>query len=311
MVSLSWAYALNSKLFSNVTLVYNRYKSDISFHAENEEFYTIKNPDTNTEETARTYQFYNPVYKSGIEDIGYRLDFDYAYNNTHLIRFGTALLNHNFRPEESRIFKKDEGGERNKNDTVTYADDRINVKEISLYAEDEMDIGKQLKVNAGVHLSGFFVQGKSYMSAQPRLSARYLLSKDLSVKASYGRMSQYVHLLQSSYLSSPNDLWVPITKNVKPLSSHQFTAGIFGRYREFDLSAEAYYKKSSNQVEYKDGVSILAGNTNWEERVAQGKGTAYGVELMAKKSISLWTESKRCISINETITKCRTTSASI
>ncbi len=135
-----------------------------------------------------------------------------------------------------------------------------------------------------MHLSGFFVQGKSYLSAQPRLAARYLLSEDFSLKASYGKMSQYVHLLQSSYINSPNDLWVPITKNVKPLFSHQFSAGIFGRYRGFDLSAETYYKRSTNQVEYKDGATILASNTNWEDRIAQGIGTSYGLELMAKKS---------------------------
>lgn len=284
MASLNWAYAVNSKLFSNATLVYNRFKSDISLYTSSEDFTTIKNPETGQEETVRSYQYFKPIYKSGIEDLGYRLDFDYAYNNNHLIRFGTTLLHHNFRPEESRIFRKDEERERVKNDTITYADDRTTVKEVSLYAEDEMDLGKRLKVNAGVHLSGFFVEGKSYLSAQPRLSARYLLSDDLSLKASYGRMSQYVHLLQSTYLNAPNDLWVPITKNVKPMSSHQFTAGIFSRYRGFDLSAEAYYKRSKNQVEYKDGANVLAGNTNWEERVAQGIGTSYGVELMAKKS---------------------------
>src|SRR5690606_28434271 len=136
----------------------------------------------------------------------------------------------------------------------------------------------------GMHLSSFFVQGKSYLSLQPRLSARYLLSDDLSLKASYGRMSQYVHLLQSSYLSSPNDLWVPITKNVKPLSSYQFSAGLYSRYRGFDLSAETYYKKTSNQVEYRDGASILTGNSKWEDRIAQGIGTSYGLELMAKKN---------------------------
>ncbi|MFA6794767.1 MAG: TonB-dependent receptor [Proteiniphilum sp.] len=285
MASLNWAYAVNSKLFANTTLVYSRFRSDISLYSKNEDFYTTTDPQTGTKELVSTYQFYNPIYRSGIEDKGYRLDFDYAYNNNHLIRFGTALLHHNFRPEESRIFRIDNDGSKIKNDTVTYADEQINVKELSLYAEDEMDIGQLLRVNAGLHLSGFFVQGKSYLSAQPRLSARYLLSDDLSLKASYGRMSQYVHLLQSSYLSSPNDLWVPITKNVKPLSSYQFSVGLYGRYRGFDLSAETYYKKSSNQVEYKDGASILTGNSRWEDRVAQGIGTSYGVELMAKKSI--------------------------
>lgn len=284
MASLYWAYAVNNKLFSNATLVYSRYRSDISLSYENKASYSSKNPETQEEESGNTYQFFKPVYRSGIKDMGYRLDFDYAYNNNHLIRFGTALLQHNFRPEESRIFQIEENGERSRNDTITYADDRVRVQELSLYAEDEMDFGKRLKVNAGVHLSGFFVQGKSYLSAQPRLSARYLLSEDLSLKASYGRMNQYVHLLQSSYISSPNDLWVPITKNVKPLSSYQFSAGVYGKYRGFDLSAETYYKRSTNQVEYKDGASLLASNTNWEDRIAQGIGTSYGLELMAKRS---------------------------
>src|SRR5690554_5146429 len=248
MASLNWAYAVNSKLFSSATLVYNRFSSDISLYSENEDFYTTTNPVTDTKELVKSFQFFNPVYRSGIEDMGYRLDFDYAYDNNHLIRFGTALLQHNFRPEESRIYRRETDGERKRNDTITYADERIKVKEISLYGEDEINFGRQLKVNAGIHLSGFFVQGKSYLSAQPRLSASYLLADNLSLKASYGRMSQYVHLLQSSYLSSPNDLWVPITKNVKPLSSYQFSVGLYGRYRGFDLSAESYYKKSSNQV---------------------------------------------------------------
>lgn len=284
MASLNWAYAVNSKLFSNATLVYSRYNSDISVSYENKETSSLKNMETQEEESGSIYQFFKPVYRSGIEDMGYRLNFDYAYNNCHLIRFGTAFLHHNFRPEESRFFRQDEDGERKNNDTITYADDRVRVQELSLYVEDEMDFGKRLKINAGIHLSGFFVQGKSYLSAQPRLSARYLLSEGLSLKASYARMSQYVHLLQSSYISSPNDLWIPITQNVKPLSSHQFSAGIFGRYRGFDLSAETYYKRSANQVEYKDGAGILASNTNWEERIAQGIGTSYGLELMAKRS---------------------------
>ncbi len=285
VASLNWAYAVNSKLFSNTTLVYNRYRSNISFSNEIQETYSSRNYGDTREKQVNSFQLFHPIYKSGIEDFGYRLDFDYAYNNHHTVRFGTALLQHDFIPEESRVFRQESEGEARLNDTITYADERVKVRELSLYAEDEMDIGRRWKLNAGLHLSGFFVQGKSYLSAQPRLAARYLVSGDLSLKASYGRMSQYVHLLQSSYMNAPNDLWVPITRNVKPLSSDQFTAGIYGRYRTFDLSAEAYYKRSVNQIEYKDGSHLLASNTNWENRVTQGIGTSYGVELMAKKSI--------------------------
>lgn len=284
MASLNWTYAVNSKLFSNATLVYNRYKSDISYSLENMESYTSKDYNDTEEKTETNSRFFNPTYRSGITDMGYRLDFDYAYANNHLIRFGTAFLQHYFMPEESRIFRQDKEGERIKNDTITYADNRVGVSELSLYAEDEMDLGRRMKINAGIHFSGFFVQRERYLSVQPRLSARYLLSEELSLKASYGKMSQYLHLLQSTYINTPNDLWVPITKNVKPLSSDQFSAGIYGRHRDFDLSAEAYYKRSVNQVEYKDGASLLTSNTNWEHRIAQGIGTAYGLELMARRS---------------------------
>lgn len=284
MASLNWAYAANSKLFSNATLVYTCYRSDISHAYEHILTYSSKDYNDTEEKTKDVLISFNPIYRSSMTDMGYRLDFDYVHDNNHLIRFGTAFLQHYFVPEESRIFREDKDRDKIKNDTITYADNRVRVSELSLYAEDEMDLGKRMKVNAGIHFSGFFVQGQRYLSLQPRLSARYLLSETLSLKASYTRMSQYVHLLQSSYINTPNDLWVPITKNVKPLSSDQFSAGIYGRHHGFDLSAEAYYKQSVNQVEYKDGASILTSNTNWEHRIAQGTGKAYGLELMARRS---------------------------
>ncbi len=285
MASLTWAYAIHNKLFANATLVYSRYQSGIVLSNEDEACYPLGNSETGEMPNRPTYELYKPTYRSGIRDMGYRVDFDYMLDNNHLIRFGTAFLHHHFRPEESRVFRRVEDGGQSRSDTITGADSRIKVQELSLYAEDDMQLGRRFKANVGVHLSGFFVQGKSYLSAQPRLSARYLWSKEFALKASYSKMNQYVHLLQSSYLNSPDDLWVPITKNVKPLSSDQFSVGAYGKHRGFDLSAEAYYKRSVNQVEYKDGASILAGNAEWEERIAQGIGTSYGLELMAKKSL--------------------------
>lgn len=284
MASLNWAYSINSTLFSNATLVYSRYSSDIAAKTDMHRMLTVREKESDKSTTAKVGALSKTTYGSGIKDIGYRLEFDYMPVNNHFIRFGTSLLHHNFRPEESRILLSQQNEAEKRNDTVNFANEKVKVKELSLYAEDEIDFGKRLKVNAGVHFSGFFVQGKSYLSAQPRISARYLLSDDWSVKASSGKMNQYVHLLQSSYISLPNDLWVPITKNIKPMTSHQFSTGIFGKYHGFDLSLEAYYKISRNQVEYKDGAKLLSGNLNWENRVAQGNGKAYGLELMARKN---------------------------
>lgn len=284
MVSVNWAYAINSKLFSNATLVYSNYSSDIV--AKSTEAKTVKRTEISSGKvtTENESRYGESKYGSGIRDIGYRLEFDYTPVNNHFIRFGTSLLHHRFRPEQSGVINVSEDDNEKRSDTITFANDRIGVKEVSLYAEDEMDVNNRLKVNAGVQLSGFFVQGKSYISAQPRLSARYLLSDDWSIKASYSKMNQYVHLLQSSYISLPNDLWVPITKNIKPMISHQVSGGVYGRWRGFDISLEGYYKSSKNQVEYKEGSHLFASNLNWEERVAQGLSKSYGMEFMANKT---------------------------
>ncbi len=284
MASLNWTYAINSKLFSNATLVYSRYSSDIDAKNQEKRMLTIseENSDKKTTQTARIENTAN--YRSGIQDIGYRLEFDYTPVSNHFIRFGTSLLHHRFRPEQSGITAMVQDDVEKRADTVTFANERVLVKELSLYAEDEMTVSERLKVNTGVHLSGFLVQGKSYISAQPRVSARYLFNDNWSVKASYGKMNQYVHLLQSSYISLPNDLWVPITKNIKPMVSHQVSAGFFGRWRGFDLSAEAYCKSSKNQVEYREGTHLLTGKLNWEQRIAQGLSQSYGMELMANKT---------------------------
>ena len=285
MASLNWAYAVNNKLFSSATFVYSRYLSDISSKNESTTKYTTSDNLGNLISNIERYSFSNPIYKSGIEDIGYRFNFDYSPNNKHLIRFGTSLLHHNFRPEESRIYYTDKVDNEKQSDTITFANDRVKVKELSFYAEDEMKIGDKLKINGGVHLSSFFVEGKAYLSAQPRIATRYLISDNLSLKASYGKMNQYVHLLQNNFVSLPTDLWVPITKQIKPLISDQMSVGIFGKLNDFDYSAEAYYKRSKNQIEYIDGATFISGNKNWEDRVAQGLGISYGIEILMRKGI--------------------------
>jgi hypothetical protein len=283
MASLNWAYAMNNKLFSNATLIYSRYSSDIVTKSISEKELIISEENSDKIEKVIDKTKDNTHYRSGIQDIGYRLEFDYTPVSNHFIRFGTLLLHHRFRPEQSGIVLTTENDTEKRNDTVTFANERVLVKELSFYAEDEMILNERMKVNTGIHFSGFLVQGRSYVSAQPRLSARYLLGNDWSLKVSYGKMNQYVHLLQSSKINLPNDLWVPITKNVKPMVSHQVSGGVFGRWRGFDLSLEGYYKSSRNQVEYREGTSLLSGNLNWEQRIAQGLSKSYGMEMMASR----------------------------
>ena len=93
--------------------------------------------------------------------------------------------------------------------------------EFGLYAEDEIQLSDALSLNPGIHASLFNTQGKSYWALEPRMSAKWAFAQGWSTKAAYSRMSQYVHLLSSSQMSLPIDLWVPITRNIAPEVSNQ------------------------------------------------------------------------------------------
>jgi len=120
----------------------------------------------------------------------------------------------------------------------------------------------------------------------PRLAARQSIGPVLSLKASYSRMNQYIHLLTNSGISLPTDLWVPSTNLLKPQSSDQVSLGIFKDYKgEYEFSAEAYYKKMQNVMEYKEGSGFFNINSEWENKITQGEGKSYGIELLARRNV--------------------------
>jgi hypothetical protein len=162
----------------------------------------------------------------------------------------------------------------------------VPANELSLYAEDDYLLSQMFRINVGARYSTFLVQKRFYHSIQPRVSARALLSDDFSVKAGYSYMSQYIHLLSNSSISLPTDLWVPVTKRIVPMNTHQVAVGAFYNLKKtVDFSAEIYYKTMDNLLEYKDGASFFGVSTGWEEKVNMGRGWAYGFELMAQKSV--------------------------
>ena len=136
-----------------------------------------------------------------------------------------------------------------------------------------------------MHYSTFTVEGKTYQSVQPRLSTSVMLASNLSLKAGYAYMTQYVHLLSNSSLSLPTDLWVPSTAKIVPMNAHQVSLGAFYELPHlFDISIEGYYKKMDNLLEYKDGASFFGSSDTWENKVCMGKGWAYGVEFLVQRS---------------------------
>jgi hypothetical protein len=127
---------------------------------------------------------------------------------------------------------------------------------------------------------------QSYNVPEPRFSANYKLNKLSSVKASYNRMAQYLHLISNTAASVPLDVWTPSTNNIKPQIADQVAIGYFrniGKNLDYELSAETFYKTLQNQIDYIDGANLLL-NSQLEAELLSGKGRAYGLELFAKKN---------------------------
>lgn len=274
-----WNYVFNSKLFCNTTLSYNNY--EMSLDGEMEDTYMAGKQILNK-------YHYSSRFSSGIRDWSARMDFDYTPIPQHHIKFGAEYIYHTFRPgvSTSKIQDVDDGTVQQDTIYNTSSSREMHGQEISLYAEDNFNVSDDLSLNAGVRTALFHTQGKSYYSVQPRLSARYNLGQGFSAKASYTCMAQYVHLLSSTPLSMPTDLWVPITKDISPMYANQYSiGGYYAGLPGWEFSIEGYYKQMRHILEYQDGVSFFGTSTNWEEKVEVGEGRSFGLELMIQKTL--------------------------
>ena len=274
--ALRWNHVFGNKLFMNATATYTQYR----FNMDNR--YREESPGS-----GYLYEA-SAGYRSGIHDWTAKADFDYALASSHSLKFGAGYTAHLFRPGVSAARMEENAGDGLPGDRLETetGDENVFAHEAFAYVEDNFSIGHLLKANAGLHYSAFVVQGKLYHSLQPRLSARLLITDDLSFKAGYAYMNQYVHLLSNNGINLPTDLWVPVTRRIEPMKAHQVSAGFFYNLLDLlDLSVEAYYKPMDNLIEYKDGASFLATGTGWEDKVSVGRGWAYGVELLVQKSV--------------------------
>ncbi|MCQ2273895.1 MAG: TonB-dependent receptor [Bacteroidales bacterium] len=274
--SLRWNYELTPKMYMNVTGSYTRYRNDLSL---------------GTEFVSPLYmEDYTMSYKSGIQDITGRVDFDYAPTPDHSIKFGGQVMHHIFTPETSSLKMVDSSIYHNEHLDTVIGMSIVHANEVMAYAEDDWRINDWLKVNAGLNFTGFAVQNTFYPSIQPRLSGRILINDRLSAKVGYAYMTQYLHLLSNSNLSLPTDLWVPVTARIKPMNSNQVAAGLFYNLMDsLNLSVEGYYKYMNNLLEYKDGASFWGSSQGWEDKVAMGRGWSYGIEFLAQKTLGRFT----------------------
>jgi hypothetical protein len=150
----------------------------------------------------------------------------------------------------------------------------------------------RFKVNAGIRMSNFNYKGKSYFGLEPRLLMSYMINDMFSVKASYAEMNQYIHLLTSTGIGLPTDLWVPATDRIGPQHSRQLALGLAHDFDNpsFTVSLEGYYKQMQHIISYKEGSSFLLieepdanQEFHYEDAVTTGDGYSYGLEFLLQR----------------------------
>ncbi len=278
--TLRWNHVFNRKLFANTTVVYNDYK--FAFGATQKDF-QIK-------------------LSSGIRDLNAKLDFDYYPAAGHRIKFGGLYTYHTFVPNVVSGTQGETTFEPN-NDSKKFAG------EMAAYVQDEWDISSRINVNAGLRYSGFTQLGpytiyqrdvdgnktdssfygrgkgvKTYGGPEPRLTIRYSIDDETSLKAGVTRNLQYIHLVSNAGSTLPTDLWVPSTYRVKPQISWQYAAGLFKNFHDnqFETSLEIYYKDMRNQIEYGEGYTPSLNDP--EDDFVFGRGWSYGAEVFINKT---------------------------
>ena len=279
--TLRWNHILNSKLFSNTSLIYSKYNYTIGINSGN-----------------------NDVgIQSYIEDLHFKEDLEYYISSGNKVNFGVDVIDHTISPGVI-------SASASSNFNSLNIQNRHGL-ESALYINHALSLGDNLNIDYGLRATMFTVLGPgtfykydsagntldstnytsgqtvvNYFNLEPRFSASFKLSDNSSIKASYARTTQNLHLLSNSTSSNPTDVWVSNTNNVKPEIGDQVSLGYYHNLKEnaYELSGEIYYRYMQNQIDYRNGAQLIA-NTNVESQLIYGHGRAYGLELYARKKV--------------------------
>ncbi|MFN7116085.1 MAG: carboxypeptidase-like regulatory domain-containing protein [Saprospiraceae bacterium] len=270
IAAFRWNHLFNNKLFANTTLTYSKLWTDVYYGTADSVVYL------NTGKTL-VKEFEHGWYLSSIEDLGGRIDFDYLWSPAHTLRFGANVTRRSFNPG---ALAYDESTEYLRNEDVQ-GNDPITSNEYVAYAESNLTPGTRWSVNVGLHAALLEVQQTNYISLQPRFSAYWRANQRLGLRATAGRMTQFLHLLSNSNIGLPTDLWVPATSKVPPQNAWQTSVGLDYNWKGWEFDVEAYYKKMTNLLSFSEGAFFL---NDWETNSTIGNGTAYGAEFLLRKT---------------------------
>ncbi len=292
-VNLRWNHVFGNQLFSNASLIYSKYDYNLEL------------------------DFVGFEWNSGIENYNFKYDLVHYLNNETKLRYGTNQLLYDFNPGKIQPNTTDSNI---KSQQLT----KKLAYESGYYIEAETKLNKKININAGLRFSSFIRFGQDsipvfrdnkpvvfnenlgiyeegeilsnqassrskilsdFLNLEPRFSLSYNLNETTSLKASYQRTTQYIHLISNTTSPTPLDIWEPSGPFVKPQLSNQYALGYFKSLKDetYSFSIETYFKDLKNRINFIDGANLIA-NENIESVLLSGRGRSYGLEFLLQKT---------------------------
>ena len=291
VVNFRWNHLFSDQLFSNLSLIYSDYYYGLDLN------------------------FVGFEWNSGIQNMNIKYDFKQYISDRYKLEYGIHSTYYRFNPGVISPNGPDSGINRealtNKFafENAFYIDVnqqlterlalsygarlssflRLGQDELNIYENDKaVEYNSDLKIYEKVDPIGTesSSQGKvvkSFLNFEPRLALSYQLNEDTSLKASYNRMTQYLHLLSNTSSPAPLDVWTPSGKFIQPQILDQVAVGYFKNYETYSLEVESFYKIIKNRIDYIDGADLIA-NKAIEQVLLNGRSRAYGLELLFRKN---------------------------
>jgi hypothetical protein len=290
-VNIRWNHIYNEKWFSNASVIYSDYNYGLEL------------------------QFVEFTFDSGITNMNLKYDLTNFVNDKVKMKYGINSIYYEFDPGRIKPTTST-SGINDRQLIKKYA------WENGVYVDGEFKISNQININAGLRISSFNRLGqeslhiyennqpllynadleiyesaaptasfsssrsetlKSFVNLEPRFSIAYSLDDNTSIKASYQRINQYIHLISNTNAPTPFDLYAPSGTFIEPQKGDQVAAGFFKNIGNYSIETEVFYKTVQNRLDYIDGADLIA-NDAVEQILLEGEARAYGLEFLLRKN---------------------------